>query len=86
MTLSSGLALAIERREEKEIESYFYFELALYPASLLKEGVLRPAANKNTVIRTCLLKLLEAVTFVKDESMADEGALLWSVNGAGMKP
>ena len=37
-----------------------------------------------SILRTHLLKPVEAATFVKDESMADEGALLWSVRW--MKP
>ena len=45
---------------------------------IVQSGVLRPA-NTNSVLKTHLLKPMEAATFVKDESMADERALLWSV-------
>ena len=78
LTLFLRLAFAIERREEKEMESYFHFELTPYPTSLFKAGVMRPADNKST-LKTHLLKSVEAATFVEGGSIADGGALLWSV-------
>ena len=45
---------------------------------IVKSGVLRQA-NTNSVLKTYLLKPVETATFVKDESMADERALLRSV-------
>ena len=58
------------------MRNYFYFELVPYPASHLKEGVLRPA-SKNSILNTLWLKSVEAAMFVKDESVANEGAVLW---------
>ena len=57
------------------MKSYFYFEVAPYLTSILKEGVLRQA-NNNSVKKTQQLKPMEAATFATDESMDHEGALL----------
>ena len=45
---------------------------------IVQGGVLRPV-NTNYALKTHLLKPMEAATFVKDESMDDERALLRSV-------
>ena len=52
---------------------------------IVQSGVVRPT-NANSVLKTHLLKPVQSATFVKDEFMADERDLLWSEDGALMKP
>ena len=79
LTLFLRLVLAVERKPETEIESYFYYELTPYPTSLFAGGVMRPAKNKAT-LKNHLLEQIAPREVSDGKIVADGGALLWCCN------
>jgi 5'-3' exonuclease len=79
LTLFLRLAVAIERKPETEIESYFYYELTPYPTSLFVGGKMR-VAQKATLKNHLIKKVLHSTQESSGKVVADGGALLWLCN------
>ena len=76
MTLFLRLAFIIEKKPEKEIEEYFYYELTPFPLSLFKDGVMRPSQKHK--LKSFLTKPATSISHIPDSlKVIDGGALLW---------
>jgi hypothetical protein len=79
LTLFLRLAVIVEKKPEKEIEDYFYYELTSFPMSLFKDGVMRSAQKHK--LKDYLTESFTATPHVPTSvKVVDGGALLWCCN------
>ena len=76
LTLFLRLSIIVEKKPEKEIEDYFYYELTSFPMSLFKDGLMRSAQKHK--LNNYLTKPVIYMPFAPYSlKVADGGALLY---------
>ena len=76
LTLFLSLSVIVEKKPEKEIEDYFYYELTSFPMSLFKDGLMR-SAQKHKLKNYLTRRILPMPYAPNSFRIADGGALLY---------